>query len=534
MINNWQRNVIPKWRKSTVAATLPETHAPALVKKTPYKPEINLDFINRELLSWRENRSVGVAADLLNLCHIDGLSPLLQEPAKYILQSEGQLPESLLLIANRVLGGLPDSKDTAGSKTSNPDQVFTEIANLKRRLTYNPRDAVTLVDLARLYASLGQKEKANRAISIATSIYPDHRFILRSSIRHWIHAGEPEKGLFLLKNTERTNNDPWLLASELAVESVLKKAPKRWKLAKAMLASDRFNPTHITELASASAAIYLTDGNIKDSKRMFNKALLAPNDNTIAQAIWASEYFGIQINTRPEWFQGEFSAEAKYYKRQSNLDFNGAIQAALEWFYSEPFSLRPIRAATYAAAIIGNYIDSESYSRLGLKIDKMDVELRNNLVYALACQGKLDEAQSQLLDVINNEKNLTGKNSYHTIANLALLQYRYGNIKEGEGLYRRALSMIDDGSNAESKALATVTMAKEALLANAPNSLELLEEAKKITLSSKASGAIKMIESLTTIDVDRPKRIELQVPTWLHDKSTNTLLISEAQPFKVR
>lgn len=534
MINPWERNVIPKWRKSAVAATLPETQASTVARKKSYKAEVNLDFLNRELTIWRESPSIGVAADLLNFSHINELAPLLEDPANYILQSKEQLPKGLIAIANKVLGGSSRESNTQTPIISCPDQVFTEISNLKRRLTFNPRDAITLVDLARLYASLGQKEKASKAITIATAIYPNHRFILRSSIRHWIHSGDPERGLFLLKKSERTKTDPWLLASELAVESVLKKAPKRWNLAKAMLASDKFNPAHITELASATASIHLADGNIKDAKRMFNKALLAPNDNTIAQAIWTSEYFGIQIKTRPEWFEGVFSAEAKYYKMQSDLNFNGAIEAALEWFYSEPFSLRPLRAATFAAAIIGNYEDSEKFARLGLNIDRSDIELGNNLVYALACQGKLEDAQSQLQDILSHEKSSTGKVGYHTIANFALLHYRYGFIEEAENLYRTCLSMLDDPAHSESKALATVTMAKEALLANAPNALKLIEEAKKITLIAKSNGAIKMLESITDVVIDNPKNIKHQIPTWLHDNASNTLIISKVDPFKVR
>ena len=433
MINQWERNVIPKWRRSVIAATLPETHALTKVKKISYKADNEIDYLTKELIVWRESKSIGVAADLLNHCYTPELTDILVEPANYILQSKENVPNSLLLLAKRITGEAPNITESHPYIISNPDELFVEIAKLKGRLSYNPRDAITLVDIARLYASLGQKEKANRAISIATSIYPNHRFILRSSIRHWIHAGELEKGLFLLRNTERTKSDPWLLASELAIESVMKKSPKRWKLAKEIISSNRFSPTHVTELASASAAIHLADGNFKDSKRMFNKSLVAPNDNAIAQAVWASEYFGIHINTRPEWFEGKFSAEANYYKKQSELDFNGAIEAATDWFHSEPFSLRPIRAATYASAIMDKYGDSESFAKLGLKIDNTDTELRNNLVYALACQEKLEEAYKELQRVLVDERNIIGKIGYHSFANLALLNYRYGHFEEAEG-----------------------------------------------------------------------------------------------------
>ena len=206
----------------------------------------------------------------------------------------------------------------------------------------------------------------------------------------------------------------------------------------------------------------------------------------------------------------------------------------MEWFYSEPFSLRPLRAATYAASIIDNYSEAEKFARLGLNIDRSDVELGNNLVYALACQDKFEEAQQRLHEILSHEKNSTGKASYHTVANFALLHYRAGLTKEGENLYRLCLSMLEDSNHSESRALATVTMAKEALLANAPNASELLEEAKKITSSSRSNGAIKMLERITNIVIVQPKKLEIQMPTWMHDNVSNTLIVSKAQPFKVR
>lgn len=534
MINYWERNVIPKWRRSSVAAMLPETRPTIASNKAINDSKVNLDTLSYELALWKQNKSIGVAADLLNFGHIKDANELLEEPASFVLASKDELPSRLILLAKKILNESHIALDVIPPPLVSPDKIFTEIAYLKKRLVQNPRDAITLVDLARLYATLGQKEKADKAISVATSIFPDHRFILRSATRHWIHVGEPERGLYLLRKTERTKTDPWLLASELAVESVLKKSPKRWNLAKSILASEKFESMHIAELASASASIFLQDGKIKDAKRLFNIALLDPNDNAIAQAIWASKFFNINIKTKEEWFEGFFSAEANFYKRQSELDFNGAINAAIDWFYSEPFSLRPLRAATYAACIIEKFEDAEKYAKLGLNIDKSDIELANNLVYAFVGQGKMNEAIALLQEVYVREKNETGTSSGHTIANFALISNRFGNTQEGEKLYRLAISLLQDNNLSESKAVATATMAKEAKLANAPNSTQLLAEAKEVALATNASGAIKILEILTNTNLVEAKKLDVQIPKWLHDKSSNILRVSSDKPFKVR
>ena len=278
----------------------------------------------------------------------------------------------------------------------------------------------------------------------------------------------------------------------------------------------------------------MREGKIKEAKRLFNLALLDPNDNAIAQAIWASKFFNINIKTKAEWFEGKFSAEANFYKKQSELDFNGAIDAAIDWFYSEPFSLRPLRAATYAAAIIEKFEDAEKYAKLGLNIDKTDIELTNNLVYALVGQGKMNEALALLQEVYIREKNDTGTSSGHTIANFALVAYRLGNLEEGEKLYRLAISSLQDSNLSESKAVAIATLAKEAKLANAPNSSQLLAEAKEVALNSNASGAIKILEILTNTTLSETKKLDIQTPKWLYDKSTNILRITNDKPFKVR
>jgi tetratricopeptide (TPR) repeat protein len=331
MLHKRNRTLIPRWRDSRVGTRLAEsqpTEAPTLEGyHPPFSQELNLDGIRLLVEEWLTNKSVGGAADILNYGYIPEVCSILKEPAEYLLEREAVIPEPLVNLAKRVLGVDLDQNVEFNRFCLPIEQFYKQARRLKSQLFVNPRDAIALVDLARIYASLGQNHKARKAISTATSIWPNHRFILRTASRFFVHNQEPDYAFYLLSRSARTVQDPWLLSALLSVATILEKPERYVKKAKLVLQSGGFDPRHISELAGALATVQINEGKNREVKRNLNKALIAPNDNTVAQAMWVSQDFGLPIYTRDEWFIDPFSSEARYYQCEMAGEFEEARRA---------------------------------------------------------------------------------------------------------------------------------------------------------------------------------------------------------------
>src|SRR5439155_22265534 len=95
----------------------------------------------------------------------------------------------------------------------------SRIRVLRQRSIAEPRNAFVWVDLALLYTTLGLRDQAARAIRIALALAPEDRFVLRCASRFLVHIGDAERAHHILKRSEATPYDPWLMAAEFAVSS---------------------------------------------------------------------------------------------------------------------------------------------------------------------------------------------------------------------------------------------------------------------------------------------------------------------------
>ncbi|RFC35904.1 MAG: Tetratricopeptide repeat-containing protein [Candidatus Nitrotoga sp. SPKER] len=475
----------------TASPTLSSSDTQRFVK------EFNQENLIETLNEWRKHKSVGGAADLLNFSHIPSAIPFLMEPAEYVASLNEPTSKIIKEISRGILNAEKLSEENSRIKTvlRPRDLYYQEASQLKKNIQINPKNAVALVDLARIYSALGQNEKAKKAILTAINLFPNHTFALRSAARFFIQIDEAELALRFINNSPRTLHDPWLLASKLSIEELLGRQHKQFNTARAMSESDRISPYQLGELRGAIASIMIASGDIKQSKKIFNRALVNPNDNVIAQAIWVSQKYGININIREDWFNGPFSSEALYYQKHIEGDFEKAKDAAISWFFDEPFSPRPLRAATFVLLILGDAELSEQYALDALLLDPEDTELRNNLVCALAFQNKIEESIIHLHKVCLLEYRKSNAISGHTLANLGMIHYRTGKFQEAEEYYRKALEWFDNKSG-EAKSIALSFMAREAFIMKTPNAQELINEAFDMVKKSNSKAGQKILASI--------------------------------------
>lgn len=532
MHSKWDRRVIPKWRASKVSADLPESRPISERVKRPLLAFPDADAIANLIEEWRTHRSIGIAADILNFSHVPDVVPFIKEVAEDVARQGASIPAALLDVAKSI-AGLSDAQNALPDEMGQVQQHYYRIAaGLKKKLHENPRNPIALVDLALVYAALGQDQKSQDAVLMAVALNPENRFVLRSAARLLIHVKKAERALHILQGAGKALHDPWLLAPLIATTAILEKPQKHLRRARLLFSSGSLHPAHLSELGGALATIQIIDGDIKSAKRTFNAALVSPNDNTVAQAMWAAENYSIPIAAREEWFNNHFSCEGRYYQRYSDADFEGAMKAAIHWFRDEPFSTRPMKAACFISGLLEKNEESEKFALEGLRLDKDDMELRNNLIFALGSQNKIEEAAIQLQNVIQDERRSMGRVSAHSMANIGMLMYRTGNLDEAESAYRRAAEDFEKSGNTFSRALASAFMAREALLANAPNAMALVTEAREINKRGACAAGNKVLGSLQGDEFPGKNTHKKNEQSVTYDRSRNILFVKKQNPFK--
>lgn len=530
MRNNWERRVIPKWRSSSVHASL-QDNLPLQRKDRKRSREFFENFseeLQQRLAEWRRNPDFGGAADLLNFSHISAYKELLVEPAQYLSRGQRKLSSQLSSIVKSVLG--IDEYHPYGQK----DFTNAEISRQKVLIEQNPRAAIPYVDIARLYVINNQLNHANRAIFTAVALAPDNRYVLRSASRFYIHNGDADRASHLLRRTARTQEDPWLLASLIAIETIQGKSPTYFKRARAMLEGMRYDAVHLSELGAALATLHLDSGHIKDARRLFNRSLSNPNDNAVAQAVWAANEFSMNISIAPEWLANRYSSEAAYYTHEKSGNYSEALKNAQAWFDDEPFSTRPLQAGAFAASILGKYEIAEDQIKQALVIDPSSIDSKNNLAFSFMVRNRLSEAVVLLAEVHAAEIRNGGKPSGHTLANIGMLYYRMGDVDHGYKFYEKAVTALDNARQSSSKKIALAYWAQEAAFANDHQLPEVVNRAMA-ALAQEDSVAAKIVLA---------RALKKEVPNenngsaykslvhWEHDKSKNILIATRRLPFK--
>ena len=274
------------------------------------------DELSRRVEDWQQSRTLGHATDLIASSIALGRTEVAVAAAEFVMCLGDEAGSVAADVARGVLAAaaaiMPDARDAAerlavrrtGLMTAGDGleatvssrfphlvraQVAAKILRLRRRVVDDPRNVLCWLELGRNYARLGQTDKATRAIRSALAVAPDHRFVLRSAARFFLHAGEAEQAHDILRRSRATPHDPWLLAAEIAVATVVDRSSRLVKPAQGLLASDRFRPFHTAEMASALATMELVEGSAKRARKLFDASLRDPTENSVAQAQWAAQ-----------------------------------------------------------------------------------------------------------------------------------------------------------------------------------------------------------------------------------------------------
>lgn len=455
-----ERLLLPEWSKSGDAVKTQEVKS--LKNKKLSTLNDNTDFLYE---SFCINKTLGSAIELLNIAYIENRDAEARIAARFIVQGF-DLPPQILQFAKFILSGSNYNSDTDG--TLNPT-----ISVLRAWLKANPKDALGWVDLARAYVSIGKITSAENAITVATNLFPHHRWVVRVASRFYVNNNQNDKAHYLLSKQPTLKEDPWLLSAEIAVAESYKRPLKMVSQAKKIIESDIFSPSHLTELESSIATIELSNGAIKKAKKLYISSLRIPNDNSLAQAKWAERNANISnLVSSDLLFSKQGANEAKLWERYYSYDLPSAIAFGVEWFCDEPYTTQPALIVTYLSSVLDDYQLCKEYANKGLNIDKFDTTLILNKIFADLCllndsyleNNSTDKWEITLKNFLSDDDdNIIA----HANANLGLLYYRTGKYELGREYYTIACEYFLQKKNA-SGILASMNHYREAVLANVP------------------------------------------------------------------
>jgi len=450
------RKVVPRFHGLMVAGRQHET-ASASIANADHSLSAG-DELTVLLAEWESNRSPAFAADLVAAALVLGGEARAQEAAGYLLATSHHSLDKQL--ARRLLG-----EDIVNEFDDDNDlelqDVQPQIARLKRGVRADPRAALLWAELARRYATLGQRQKAADAMRVALELAPEDRFLLRSAARLNLHLDDPEKAHRLLTSALSTPHDPWLVAAEIAVAPLAGRHSRLIRHGKRLVESGKFRPEALSELQSALATEAMIAGSRKDTRRFFEGSLFRPTENSVAQAEWASRQ-GARIDVSEQLVADvEDSFEARAQMLSEAGDSERAIDSTWAWLRSEPFASLPAVFGSHEAALSSRYDEAIRFATFGLRANPDEFLLRNNIAFALASAGDPDCARRHLAEI--ELDSLTDEQQRVLTATRGLIAFRSGDISEGRRLY---LDTIKRADSIGLRAIAAVLLAREEILAH--------------------------------------------------------------------
>ena len=467
-----ERRLIPRWRFSSQRVQSAELSGDPRYSR---KNTLDKRYLDEKLVQWEQSPSVGNAIDLVS-CGVGGLwHEEVLSAARYLDRHSDQLSRQAVSLVRVILPTIPE-RSTLLRNSENIDTLLfdhtrKQVSDARSRVRTDPRNVLAWLDLARAYTILGHDSQAKFSIRNALYLAPNHRHVLRSAVRLYIHVNEQERAHKLLLRCPRTPNDPWLVAAELAVSKVARRNPRFFRQGRKMVKLGGFRPEDVTELRSAIGTLEYYGGAHRKARMSIRASLMNPTDNALAQARWiASRLSSIPI--AQEAFELPFGFEARYWQAFDEAKWSDAISECRGWLLDEPFSSRPALAGSYlGVSLTKNYQFAEACALAGLRAEPDNSMLRNNLVVALAYQGKINEAIAQFQKIrFPLSDDLP---AYTYIATGGLIQFRLGQIDRG----RKCYEIAEGKAPRSEQGQVLVYRAREELIANTTDASRYIERA---------------------------------------------------------
>ena len=470
-----KRNMLPLWRSYDDIGLTREMEYSGR-KILPMSFNLFDSFIE----AWKTKQTVVSAADLVNAAVVSGNTNRIEviKAADFMLNNAEQCTNLALDVAKSITTPqliLPNSlslpkkfEDIAADHikrlVEQEQMMKARIGMLRHKLREHCYDPVSYCELARCYANLGMDDKAEKYMNYAVYLAPTSRFIVRSAARFFVHKGDWDRAKTILLKSGRVKTDPWIMSAEIAVESVMERVSRYVKEGREMVLSGNVPAYSSSELCFAICKVDLDYGKHTDSRKMFEKGIIDPNDNSLAQAeFFAKRDSNIQLDLSM-YSRLPHKHEADTREAYVMGKYEDAFISSLKWMQDYRFEQRPIAFAFDISCVyLKRYDFAIEVEKKALALNPKNPTAINNLAYALGLSDRLDEAEAYL-STVNYQKYLddidtTG--SICLVATFGLIEYRKGNVDEGRKMYNLAIQAANKHKEKGLAAKARLNMIRE-------------------------------------------------------------------------
>lgn len=484
LFNPKERRVLPNWRSFNLTVDLGELNDWQIKGGKDYSRNLSIEDY---LLSWEQNKTIAIAGDLLSAAFVNGFTenPTVKEAASFVLSNQDKSTSTLLNFTEKIVNP-PTLKPERRLTLNNLEDcikfnnIGDSIRKIKDRLNQYPYNPILYVELSRLYAILGHREKALQNMSIALHLAPENRFVLRAASRLYTHFDSVDYIHHFIKNSDIVQYDPWITSTEIALATIMNRGSRLIKKGLQMIKSGKYSPFSLTELAASIGTLEFFNGNRKKTKKLLKTALISPNDNSLAQVEWIlNKIYLFEID--PVDYGIENKYEALAIDNYHNNQWEQALENSVAWFCDLPFSKQPVMFGSHIASDI---LDKPEIARellcAGLVSHPNDAQIINNLAYSLALENKLDEAENYIRRLRNwsNIDDLIAK--ICLTATSGLISFRKGLQDEGRYLYLKAIEATRLLKNKHFKWLAELNYAREEILSESEHIESIMKKVNKI------------------------------------------------------
>ena len=507
IIKDSERNIIPLWRNYS------QTVASGEMAYTGSKLRpIQFGRFGNYLAAWMSKQSVITATDLINAAVVSDnyAIPQVIEAADFLTRNSDACSPLALDVAQSLLA-LPQNYEQVTAKvdaeptfedkakelierlSTQETKIQAKIGLFKKQLRDFCYNAITYCELARCYSDLGLNEKAKHYMLCAVQLAPHNRYVSRCAARFFVHVNDPTRARKILIDNGWVKSDPWLLASEIAVTSVMKRTSRYIKEGRQLVLGNNFSPFSVSELCFAICKEDLEAGKRRDWQKMFSLGLRDPNENSLAQA----EYI-VKEEKRMRFNYGLYNAvnhkhEADTRNNYSLGRYEEAFISSVNWMQDYRFSHEPIAFAfDLSCTFLKKYDYSSAIIKHWLKTHPQDYAMTNNLIYALGLSDHIEEAEKLLakVDVTQQLKDKV-ENGICLLATNGLIEYRKGNIDEGRQLYQLSIDTAKKMRDRNLAGKARLNMIREEVHCVSDYNTTILNE-----LDSLSTGNIAETEQL--------------------------------------
>jgi len=418
--------------------------------------------VSNAAIKWQKDPNIYTAVDLLAEALIikDFESEDAKRAARYLLNQYKTTSPIINELATHFLQQ-PLINIAHLLDVSEPQNRYTNIANLKKSVRFYHRNPIAWCDMAINYATLGQMDKSRSAIEVALNLAPNNRFILRSAASCFVHFKEYDRASHLLSHSPLYNVDPWITSAGIAIAESADIPTKSIKKAKVLVEDDNLTQFSRSELSVSIGTKEMKNGAEKLAKTYMHQGIIDPTENALAQAEWMSSQLNADIgnfsnlgNKVPASY--EAIARHLFYKE----DFKNSLTSAKQWCSYEPLSSMPFVFSTYITSLC--FDDEPESLRIltsVLPLHKTDSDFMNNYICSLAQTGDIEAAIKNFMNM--DLRNLRDHQILVLTATQGLLCFRTDNAEKGRELYLEAIRGFERIQDPRSATVAAYYLAAE-------------------------------------------------------------------------